>query len=112
MPYQTISDLTKGKKQGKSYSGGAGRMSYGQGDYGGGSDKSMSMGSMGYKLGMNKTIEDAWRFLKAAIDEWLRAQDSRTVLLQQAGVFSDDETLDDLRQTIYAARGRPETESS
>ncbi len=30
-------------------------------------------------------IEDSWRFLKSALDDWLRSQDSRTVLLQQAG---------------------------
>ncbi len=32
-----------------------------------------------------RCIEATWRFLKKAIDEWLRSQDSRTVLLQQAG---------------------------
>jgi len=58
-----------------------------------------------------RCIEDTWRFLKAAIDEWLRTQDSRTILLQQAGVFAEDETLDELRQAIYGARGRSEMES-
>ena len=33
-----------------------------------------------------RRIEDTWRFLKAAIDTWLQSQDSRTVLIQQAGV--------------------------
>ena len=55
-----------------------------------------------------RQIEDTWRFLKAAIDEWLRSHDSRTVLIQQAGALADDSTLDALRDTIYAARGRPE----
>ena len=32
-----------------------------------------------------RQIEDTWRFLKAAIDDWLRSYDSRTLLLQQAG---------------------------
>ena len=32
-----------------------------------------------------RRIEDTWRFLKSALDDWLRAQDSRTILLQQAG---------------------------
>jgi excisionase family DNA binding protein len=59
-----------------------------------------------------RRIEDTWRFLRAAIDDWLRTQNSRTILLQQAGAFADDETLDDLRQAIYAARGRSETETS
>ena len=57
-----------------------------------------------------RKIEDTWRFLKAAIDEWLKSQDSRAVLLQQANVLADDETLSELRAIIYAARGRSETE--
>lgn len=55
-----------------------------------------------------RQIEDTWRFLKAAIDDWLRSYDSRTLLLQQAGVLADDETLPALREAIYAARKRPE----
>ena len=57
-----------------------------------------------------RCIEDTWRFLKDALDEWLRSQDSRTVLLKQAGALADDETLAALRDAIYAERGRPETE--
>lgn len=57
-----------------------------------------------------RCIEKTWRFLKEAIDEWLRSQDSRVILLQQAGAFADDETLSELRAKIYAERGRPETE--
>ena len=56
-----------------------------------------------------RRIEDTWRFLKDSIDDWLRVQDSRTILLQQAGVLSDDDALLELREAIYAARGRPET---
>ncbi len=56
-----------------------------------------------------RCIETTWRFLKVAIDEWLRSQDSRTVLLQQAGALADDETMPLLRKTIYAKRGRSET---
>jgi bifunctional DNA-binding transcriptional regulator/antitoxin component of YhaV-PrlF toxin-antitoxin module len=40
----------------------------------------------------------------------LEAHKAKDILLQQAGVFSDDETLDDLRASIYAQRGRSETE--
>jgi len=57
-----------------------------------------------------RRIEDTWRFLKAALDDWLRGQDSRTVLLQQAGALADDETLDALLADVYARRGRPEVE--
>ncbi len=53
-----------------------------------------------------RRIEDTWRFLKSAIDEWLRSQDSRAILLQQAGALADDESLPQLVETIYAARGR------
>jgi excisionase family DNA binding protein len=57
-----------------------------------------------------KKIEDTWRFLKAAIDDWLRSHDSREILLHQAGAFVNDDMLTQLRADIYAARGRPETE--
>ncbi|MBN1430769.1 MAG: helix-turn-helix domain-containing protein [Anaerolineae bacterium] len=57
-----------------------------------------------------RRIEDTWRFLRAAIDDWLRSQDSRVVLLQQAGALADDETLPQLRKDAYQARQRPETE--
>ena len=57
-----------------------------------------------------RCIEATWRFLKDAIDEWLRSQDTRTVLLHQAGALADDDTLSALRTAIYAQRGRPETE--
>ena len=57
-----------------------------------------------------RRIEDTWRFLKAAIDEWLRSHDSRALLLQQAGALADDDTLPGLLTTIYAQRGRPEAQ--
>ncbi|MBD3307157.1 helix-turn-helix domain-containing protein [candidate division KSB3 bacterium] len=59
-----------------------------------------------------RKIEDTWRFLKAAIDDWLRSHDSRDILLQQAGALADDESLPELRAAIYADRGRPETEEA
>ncbi len=57
-----------------------------------------------------RRIEDTWRFLKAAIDDWLRSHDSRMILLQQAGALATDETLSEVRAAIYAERGRPEAE--
>jgi len=57
-----------------------------------------------------RRIEDTWRFLKTAIDDWLRSHDGRTILLRQAGALADDETLPQLRAAIYAKRGRPEAE--
>lgn len=55
-----------------------------------------------------RRIEDTWRFLKSAIDDWLRIQDSRTLLLQQAGALADDKTLPAVRAAIYQERGRSE----
>lgn len=37
-----------------------------------------------------RKIENEWRFLKVAIDEWLRSQTSSSILLQQAGALADD----------------------
>jgi hypothetical protein len=51
-----------------------------------------------------RKIEDNWRFLKAAIDDWLRAKDSRSILFSQAGAFADDDSLAQLREDIYQAR--------
>src|SRR5262249_35117143 len=57
-----------------------------------------------------RKIDDRWRFLKAAVDDWLRRQDGRSIALQQFGALRDDDRLDELRVGIYAARGRPEVE--
>ena len=57
-----------------------------------------------------RRIENRWRFLRDALDDWLRAQDSRQILLQQAGALADDDTLLDLLDDIYQRRGRPEVE--
>jgi excisionase family DNA binding protein len=57
-----------------------------------------------------RKIENEWRFLKVAIDDWLRSQSSRSTLLQQAGAFADDASLTELRTTIYQARGRSEVD--
>lgn len=58
-----------------------------------------------------RRIEDSWRFLREAIDEWLRSSDSRTVLLQQAGALQDDDTVADLLSSVYQQRGRPERDA-
>lgn len=55
-----------------------------------------------------RRIEESWRFLKKAIDHWLESHDSRDIFLYQAGSLVDDDTLDELRASIYAERGRPE----
>jgi excisionase family DNA binding protein len=55
-----------------------------------------------------RKIADTWRFLKDAIDDWLRTQDSRAILLSQAGSLAEDERFDDLLKNIYRERERAE----
>ena len=55
-----------------------------------------------------RKIADTWRFLKDAIDDWLRTQDSRAILLNQAGSLAEDDRLDELLETIYQERERTE----
>jgi excisionase family DNA binding protein len=55
-----------------------------------------------------RKIENNWRFLKSAIDEWLSAKSSSSILLAQAGAFADDDSLNRLRSSIYKTRERPE----
>jgi Helix-turn-helix domain len=57
-----------------------------------------------------RKIENEGRFLKVAVDDWLRSQSSRSTLLKQAGVFADDSSLAELRKSIYQARGRSEVD--
>ncbi len=59
-----------------------------------------------------RQIEDTWRFLKSAIDDWLRAQDSRAILLQQAGALKDDPYLDELLALIYRDRNGAESDGN
>lgn len=58
-----------------------------------------------------RRVEETWRFLKTAIDEWLGDWEGRETLLQQAGTLAEDETLAELRASVYAKRGRPEADS-
>lgn len=58
-----------------------------------------------------RRINETWRFLKSAIDNWLHPVDGRQILLQQAGAFADDDSLAALRRAIYQERGRPESEN-
>lgn len=59
-----------------------------------------------------RRVADTWRFLKSAIDDWLRAQDSRAILSEQAGALKDDPYLDELLAMIYRDRGRPEQDTN
>ncbi|QLE54259.1 helix-turn-helix domain-containing protein [Nostoc sp. TCL26-01] len=59
-----------------------------------------------------RKIENEWRFLKVAIDNWLCSQTSNSILLQQAGALADDDSLTKLRATIYQGRGRSEVDEN
>ena len=58
-----------------------------------------------------RQIDGSWRFLRTAMEDWLRTESGRTTLLRQAGTLADDESLPQMRADIYKSRGRPETES-
>lgn len=55
-----------------------------------------------------RKLGDSWRFSRAALEQWLQPQNSRSVLLAQAGLFAGDSSLDEILQELYALRGRPE----
>jgi excisionase family DNA binding protein len=55
-----------------------------------------------------RQIEGEWRFLRAALADWLRQRSGKAVLLGQAGALADDESLPEVRAAIYRDRGRPE----
>ena len=58
-----------------------------------------------------RKIDEDWRFLKSTLVEWLRPKPSSAELfLRQAGSFKDDDTLPQLLEDIYKARGRPMVE--
>lgn len=55
-----------------------------------------------------RKLGDSWRFSRQALDQWLQPPNSRRTLLAQAGMFAEDQTLDELITAIYQQRGRPE----
>lgn len=55
-----------------------------------------------------RKIADTWRFLKDAIDDWLKTQDSRAILLSQTGSLAEDDRIDELLEKIYQERERSE----
>jgi excisionase family DNA binding protein len=61
-----------------------------------------------------RQIGDQWRFLKAAIQDWLRSgpppRGSKEAIMALAGVWKDDPTVDEMLREIYKRRGRPMTE--
>jgi excisionase family DNA binding protein len=58
-----------------------------------------------------RKVGEEWRFFRGALESRLAGdKDFRSALLQQVGAYADDETLPELRKSIYEVRGRPEVE--
>jgi excisionase family DNA binding protein len=54
-----------------------------------------------------------WRFLKTALQDWLRASPlvgSKAAQLAVVGAWKDDPTIDEFLKEVYRQRGRPMTE--
>jgi excisionase family DNA binding protein len=51
-----------------------------------------------------RCVKQQWRFLRAALDDWLRAPDYKAALLRLAGASADDPSLPELRRSIARAR--------
>ena len=52
-----------------------------------------------------------WRFLKTALQDWLRSPPNKKEgLLMQIGAFEDDPDLGAMLQEIHKQRGRPDAE--
>lgn len=59
-----------------------------------------------------RQVQDDWRFLKTALQDWLRSPPcKKESLLAQIGAFKDDPHLEEMLQEIYKQRGRSETEA-
>jgi excisionase family DNA binding protein len=54
-----------------------------------------------------------WRFLKAAVQDWLRTPPpvgSKEAQMAAVGILKDDPTIDEFLKEVYRQRGRPMTE--
>lgn len=57
-----------------------------------------------------RRIGQEWRFLRSALDDWLRlpmSKSSKEALLAMAGNWKDDPHLEEMLAEIYEQRGRP-----
>ncbi len=57
-----------------------------------------------------RKVGSEWRFLKAAIQEWLRLPDKENFWWKHFGALKGDPYLDEMLEQIYRDRGRPATE--
>jgi excisionase family DNA binding protein len=54
-----------------------------------------------------RKIAGEWRFLKAAVQDWLRGASAKAFWQTHAGALKDDPYLDQMLKDVYSARGRP-----
>lgn len=60
-----------------------------------------------------RVIRGQWRFLKVAVQDWLRSAPSqKEKLMQVAGAWKDDPYLDEMRERINAEREKVEAEAN
>jgi excisionase family DNA binding protein len=62
---------------------------------------------------VGRQIGSDWRFLKSALQDWLRTpmpKSSKEALLGMVGKFKDDPFLEEITRETYRQRGRPMTE--
>src|SRR5437899_3333943 len=57
-----------------------------------------------------REIDGEWRFLRAAVDEWLGKGDATKRLLKQAGMWANDDTFPELCRSIKETRARIDRE--
>ena len=58
-----------------------------------------------------RQIGGEWRFLRSAIEDWLRDRSPKARLMAQFGALKDDPSMDEMIQNIYAARARQRDET-
>ncbi len=60
-----------------------------------------------------RQIGTEWRFLKAGLQDWLRAiprKSGKDALLALAGLWKDDPDIDEIVRQAHRRRGRPDSE--
>ncbi len=71
------------------------------------------LGRVGARDIPGRQIGNEWRFLKSALQDWLRTPvrpSSKEAILSAIGSWKDDPYLDEMLREIYRQRGRPMTE--
>jgi excisionase family DNA binding protein len=57
-----------------------------------------------------RRVGEQWRFLRAALQDWLRTPDQSDFWQRHFGALKGDPYLDEMLEKIYQERGRPMTE--